>query len=329
MSEAERATIDVLLTPEQLLFLGRYAEGEASPCSPFFGKAAAETLPGPALDDLFRRGLLTPQAVEPRLLWALGVLKSAGACGGIEVRADEPQAEAACYFSPAGACALLSHAGGLRLVSPPPRASLDALVREAFGTGTRRVHDLALDLPASDSRVLAGALDLLRRSALAGLLDARPEPLSQERLAAWLARRDLAAQWLTPHVAPLLERGGLAFDPHSVPGAIEGLVARGLLCRTRGRLLGAGKGLGPLVRHLLLLDRVVALRAGRADAGRTPERVEILAVKASSPALLLIEPYGRGFVHWSAASAAAARSLAATLLEDGRALGGAAVAVSS
>jgi hypothetical protein len=309
---------DVLLTREQLLFLGRYAAIEASPCSPFFGQSGTDVLAQPALEDLFRRGLLHPQGVEPRLLATLTLLKGATAFGGIEVRADRPQAEASLYFSAEGACALLSHARGLRLVSPPPAASVDALVREAFGAGTRRAADLALDLPASDSRVLAAALDLLRRDTLAGLVDAKPEPLREERLVAWLARRDLGAQWLTPHVAALFERRGLVFDLHSVHGAIQGLLGRGVLARNG--LLCEGPSLRPLVRLLLLLDRVVLLHAGRAAPGLPTVRADILVVKASSAALLLLEPYGQGFVHWAVPSAAAARTLAASFLDGAGAL---------
>ena len=59
---------DVLLTREQLLFLGRYAAIDASFCSPFAGRSATDVLAQPALEDLFRRGLLHAQGVEPRLL---------------------------------------------------------------------------------------------------------------------------------------------------------------------------------------------------------------------------------------------------------------------
>jgi hypothetical protein len=324
MSERTDATpetaIDVLLTREQLLFLGRYAAVAASPCSPFFGDAGTDALPQPALEDLFRRGLLHPQGVEPRLLSALALLKGADTFGGIEVRADRPQAEAVCYFSAEGSCALHSHARGLRVVSPASAASFDALLREAFGAGSRRAIDLALDLPASDSRVLAAALDLMRRDALARLIDAKPEPLREERLVAWLARRDLEAPWLTRHLALLLDRRGLVFDLGAVRGASEGLLARGLLTRDGKGQLSATASLRPLVRHLLLLDRVVELRAGRAVPGGPLVRVDILVAKATSPTLLLLEPHGFGFVHWTVPSAAAARRLAASLLGDGTAL---------
>lgn len=304
---------DVLLTREQLLFLGRYAAIDASPCSPFGGRSGTDALAQPALEDLFRRGLLHPQGVEPRLLAAVTLLRGATAFGAIEVRADGPQAEAALYFSAEGACALLSHARGLRLVSPPPTASVDALVREAFGAGTRRAVELAFDLPASDSRVLAAALDLLRRDALAGLIDAKAEPLREERLVAWLARRGLGPQWLAPHVAALFERRGLVFDLHGVRGAIEGLVARGLLAHRHDHL-DAGPSLRGVVAHLLLLDRVVVLSVGSAAPGLPSVRADVLVLKASSGALLLLEPYAHGFVHWAAPSAAAARALAASFL---------------
>ena len=103
------------------------------------------------------------------------------------------------------------------------------------------------------------------------------------------------------------------FDLHGVHGAIEGLVARGLLARRNARL-DAGPSLRGVVQHLLLLDRVVVLSAGSAAPSLPSVRADVLVLKASSGALLLLEPYAHGFVHWAAPSAAAARALAASFL---------------
>ena len=103
------------------------------------------------------------------------------------------------------------------------------------------------------------------------------------------------------------------FDLHGVHGAVEGLLARGLLARRNGQL-DAGPSLRGVVQHLLLLDRVIVLSAGSAAPGLPSVRADVLVLKASSGALLLLEPYAHGFVHWAAPSAAAARALAASFL---------------
>jgi hypothetical protein len=317
---SEEPVCDVLLTEEQLHYLGRYAQCEPSACSPFFGVTPPETLPQAALDDLTGRELLGPEGVEPSLLWTLELVKAAPACGGLSVRADAPQAELACYLSGEYSASLINTARGLRLVSPLPAGDLLMLLEDVLGTGSRREAAFSAELAASESRALAGALDLMRRDALRWTLDDRGEPLREDALAAWLSRGGWPAQWLTPHLGALLDRRGRGFDAANVAGAIAGLVDRSLFSRAAADLVPSAE-VAALVRPLALLDRVIELRAVREQSGAPVAAAEVVLVRAHSPGLLLWELGPGGSVQWLTPTAAEAAELAARLLTNGDALG--------
>ena len=313
---------DVVVTREQLDYLGRYASTPVSPCSPFFNVAPPEALPAPALEDLVRRGLLGTAGVEPNLLWTLELLKGAVAYGALALQGDAPQGGVACFLSPPYSAALVGAGPGLRLVSPLPGPELAALLREAFGTGPAREASFDVDLPPAESLVLAAALDLLRRDALRSLLDGQGEAVREDALVAWLARSDHSAQWLLPHLGAMLDRRGIAFELAGVRGTLEGLLGRGLLARGQADDLLPSAAVAALVRPLALLDHVVQLRAGRAVDGSRAEGAEILVVRALSSLHLLWEVTAQGAIHWTTPSPGAMSDLAARLLSRADALAG-------
>ncbi len=276
---SEELVCDVLLSQEQLHYLARYAQGEPSACSPFFGVTPPETLPQAALDDLTNRGLLGTEGVESRLLWTLEMLKAAPAYGGLSVQADEPQVDLACFLSGEYSSALVNTTRGLRLVSPLPAALLLEILQDVLGTGSRREVAFEAALPASESRALAAALDLLRRDALRWTLDDRGEPLREDALAKWLARGRLAGA--VAHAPPRRPaRPPRADSRHRQRGgAIGGLVDRGLFSRAAAELVPSTE-VAALVRPMALLDRVVGLRAGRAMEGAPVSAAEVVLVRA-------------------------------------------------
>lgn len=317
---SHEAACDVVLTREQLHYLGRYVSGAPAACSPFHGVRPPEELPAPALDDLVARRLLGPRGVEPRLLQALERLHGAEAFGGIALRGDALESEGVSFFAGAESVALVNVVPGLRVVSPAPAGELASLLEQLLGSGSRREASLDAALGVSESRVLAAALDLLRRESLRDLVDGSAEPIREATLTAWILRDDPSAQWLSRHLAPLLaRRGGATFEPRSVPPLVAQLVGRGLLVGGEGGL-AAGEALGSLVRRMALLDRVVDLRAGRASGGASPVAVDIVVVKADSGALLLWEAGPDGSLRWVAPSADEAKETAMRLLTRADAL---------
>jgi hypothetical protein len=317
---SQEAACDVVLTREQLHYLGRYVAGAPAACSPFHGVRPPEELPAPALDDLVARRLLGPRGVEPRLLWALERLHGAEAFGGIALRGEALETEGVSFFAGADSVALVNVAPGLRVVSPAPAGELAALLEQLLGSGSRRDASLDVALGVSESRVLAAALDLLRRESLRDLVGGKAEPVREEALTAWILRDDPSAQWLGRHLAPLLaRRGGGGFEPRSVPSLVAQLVERGLLVAGEGGL-GPGAALAPLVRRMALLDRVFDLRAGRAAGGASPVAADIVVVKADSGTLLLWEAGPDGSLRWVTPSADEAKVTAMRLLTRADAL---------
>jgi hypothetical protein len=304
---------DVVLTREQLHYLGRYVAGEASHCSPFRGVRPPESLPPPALDDLVARRLLGPDGVEPALHRALERLNGAEAFGGFALRGDALESEGVCFFAGSDSVALVNVAPGLRLVAPLPAAEIAGLLDRVLGASDGREVGLDLTLGLSESRVLAAAVDLLRREALGGMVDGPAQPVHLPALAAWILRSEHPAQWLSGHLAPLLARRGVTFEPRSVPPLVVQLVGRGLLV-ARGEGLGAGPALAALLRRMMLLDRVLELRAGRAPEGASPVIADLVLVRADSGALLLWEADDRGALRWVTPMANEARAVATRLL---------------
>jgi hypothetical protein len=310
---------DVALTRDQLHYLARYVAGVPSAASPFHGAPPPESLPQPALDDLVARGLLGPEGVEPRLLRVLERLHQAEAFAGFALRGDVLESEAVTFFAAADSVALVHVAGGLRVVSPAPTAAMAERLDELLGSGRRR--DVALDaaLGLSECRVLAAAVDLLRRESLGSLLDAPSAPVSEAAIAAWIARDAPPAQWLVGHIAPLLARRGGAFEPRSVPALVAQLAGRGLLVAgTSG--LEPGEPLAPLVRRMALLDHVLELRAGRAPAGAASVAADLVVVRADSGTLLLWEAQPDGSLRWVTPSADEAKETMLRLLTRADAL---------
>jgi hypothetical protein len=317
---SHQAACDVVLTREQLHYLGRYVAGAPAACSPFHGVLPPEELPVPAIEDLVARRLLGPRGVEPQLLRALERLHGAEAFGGIALRGDTLESEGVSFFAGADSVALVNVAPGLRVVSPVPAGELAALLEHLLGSGSRR--DVALDvaLGVSESRVLASALDLLRRESFQELVGASAQPVTGATLTAWILRDDPSAQWLSHHLAPLLaRRGGGGFEPRSVPPLVEQIVGRGLLVEREGGL-AAGAALAPLVRRMALLDRVLELRAGRATGVASPVATDIVVVRADSGTLLLWEAGADGSLRWVTPSADEARQTAMRLLTRADAL---------
>ena len=316
---ATATVCDVGLTKEQLLFLGRYAAVEASACSPFAKEPAPGTLPPVALEDLMTRGLISPQGVEPGLLWTLQLAKGASAYAGVALRGDALEMEVACFFAPPYACALLNAGVGLRLVSPPPLTVLAGILGEIVGRGAGPATELRLELSFAASWTLSAVLDLRRREALAATLGSRSEPLHTRMLEPWAGRRDRSAQWLSSHFERLLERKGYGVDARAAVSGLAELRASGLVA------CGADGGLQPselvtsLVRPFVLLDHAVELQAGTVDGGEK-RALDIQVVRGLSGALLLWEPDGRNLVHWQTPSALAVREMAADLLSNAQAL---------
>lgn len=312
------AVCDVVLTREQLHYLGRYVAGEPSSCSPFHGVKPPEALPQAALDDLVLRKMLGPKGVEPSLHAALGHLHAAQAFGGLAVRGDALESEGVSFFAGASSVALVNAARGLRVVSPVPVEELVALLGQVLGSGSRREATLDVALGLSESRVLAAALDLTRRASLRDLLDEPAEPVSEATLAAWILRDPHPAQWLSGHLTRLLARRGATFDSRSLPPLVAQLAGRGLLVVGDGGL-GPGAALVPLVRRMALLDRVVELRAARAH-GTSMVAADLVVVKADSGALLLWEAQPDGSLRWVAPTPDEARETAMRLLTRADAL---------
>ena len=316
---SEGAVYDVVLTREQLHYLARYVAGGPSPASPFHGVTPPESLPQPALDDLVARKLLGPEGVEPGLFRVMGRLHQAEAFAGFAVRGDVLESEAVTFFAGAESVVLVHVAGGLRVVSPAPAAHLQELVDGLIGRGRRR--DVALDaaLGVSESRVLAAAVDLLRRESLGSLLDAPVAPVMDGTIADWIAREAPSAQWLVGHIAPLLARRGGAFEPRSVPALVAQLVGRGLLVAGANGL-EPGAALAPLVRRMALLDHALELRAGRAPAGAPPVTADLVMVRADSGTVLLWEAQPDGSLRWVTPSADEAKETALRVLTRADAL---------
>jgi hypothetical protein len=313
------AVCDVVLSRDQLHYLGRYVAGEPSACSPFHGVRPPEALPQRALDDLVTRRMLGPDGVEPNLLGVLARLHGARAFGGLALRGDVLESEGVSFFAGAESVALVNVAQGLRVVSPVPVAELAALLGQVLGTGSRRDATLDVALGVSESRVLAAALDLMRRQALRDLVDGLAEPVREPALAAWILRNDDSAQWLSGHLAPLVARRGGSFEPRSVPPLVAQLAGRGLLVAGEDGL-GPGPALAPLVRRMALLDRVLELRAGRATGGTSAVAADIVVVKADSGVLLLWEAEPDGSLRWLTPSPDEARETAMRLLTRADAL---------
>ena len=215
--------------------------------------------------------------------------------------------------------ALVNVAPGLRVVSPVPAGELAALLGPLLGSGARRDATLDVALGASESRVLAAALDLLRRQSLRDLVEGTAEPVREASLTGWILRDDHSAQWLSGHVAPFLARRGGRFEPRSVPPLVAQLVERGLLVAGDDGL-GPGPALAPLVRRMALLDRVLELRAGRVANGASPVAADILVVKADSGTLLLWEAEPNGSLRWVTPSPDEAKETAMRLLTRADAL---------
>lgn len=316
---SQGAGYDVVLTRDQLHYLARYVGGVPSAASPFHEVAPPESLPQPALDDLVARKLLGPEGVEPGLLRVLGRLHQAEAFGGFSLGGDGIESEGVCFFAGADSVALVHVAGGLRVLSPAPTADLARLLDARLGSGPGR--DVALDaaLGVSESRVLAAALDLLRRQSLADLVDAPGEPVTDAAIAAWIAREAPSAQWLVGHLSPLLARRGGSFEPRSVPALVAQLAGRGLLV-AGAKGLEPGAVLAPLVRRMALLDHVLDLRAGRTPAGAPPVTAEIVMLRADSGTILLWEAQPDGSLRWVTPSADEAKETALRLLTRADAL---------
>jgi hypothetical protein len=320
---AEGTACDVVLTREELHYLGRYVAGESSVCSPFREVRPPESLPQPALDDLVTRRLLGPDGVAPELLRALERLHGAEAFGGFALRGDVLESEGVCFFAGRDSVGLLNVAPGLRLVAPAPTGEITSLLGEALGPGNGRPIGLDVTLGLLESRVLAAAVDLLRREALGGMVDGRAEPVDEEALAAWILRPQHDAQWLSRHLAPLLARqGGRTFEPRSIGPLVGQLAGRGFLVAGEGGF-AAGPALASLVRRMMLLDRVLELRAGRAAPGGTRMAADLVAVKADSGALLLWEVDGQGALRWVTPTSGETKAIATRLLTRKDALGGA------
>jgi hypothetical protein len=316
---SHEAGCDVVLTREQLHYLGRYVPGAPAACSPFHGVRPPEALPQPALDDLVARRLLGPKGVEPLLLRALERLHGAEAFGGLALRGDALETEGVSFFAGADSVALVNVAPGLRVVSPVPAGELSALLGQLLGSGSRSDAALDVALGVSESRVLAAALDLLRREALRDLVEGSAEPVREADLAGWILRGEHPAQWLSGHLTPLLARRGGSFEPRSVPPLVVQLVERTLLVAGADGL-EPGPALAPLVRRMALLDRVLELRAGRAAPGATSVAADLLVVKADSGALLLWEAEPNGSLRWVTPSPDEAKETAMRLLTRADAL---------
>ena len=316
---SQGAGYDVVLTHDQLHYLARYVAGAPSEASPFHGVRPPESLPQPVLDDLVARKLLGPEGVEPGLLRVLGRLLQAEAFAGFALGGERLESEAVTFFAATDSVALVNVAGGLRVVSPAPTARLQEILDGLLGSGPGR--DAALDaaLGGSESRVLAAAVDLLRRESLGDLLDAPAEPVTETAIAAWIAREAPSAQWLIGHIAPLLARRGGTFEPRSVPALVAQLAGRGLLVAGESGL-EPGAVLAPLVRRMALLDHVLELRAGRAHAGAPPVAADIVMVRADSGTILLWEAQPDGSLRWVTPSADEAKETALRLLTRADAL---------
>jgi len=315
---SQGAVCDVVLTRDQLHYLARYVVGSPSPASPFHDVTPPESLPQPALDDLVARRLLGPQGVEPTFFGVLDRLHRAEAFGGFALCGDALESETVTFFAGAESVAVVTVAAGLRVVAPAPTA-LQPRLDEVIGAGRRR--DVALDeaLGLSESRVLAAAVDLLRRESLGAFLDAGAAPVVDGTIAAWIARESPSAQWLVGHIAPLLARHGGSFEPRSVSALVAQLVGRGLLV-AGAQGLEPGAALAPLVRRMALLDHVMELRAGRAPAGAHPTTADIVMVRADSGTILLWEAQPDGSLRWVTPSADEAKETATRLLTRADAL---------
>jgi len=315
---SHEAVCDVVLTRQQLHYLGRYVAGEPSSCSPFHGVKPPESLPQRALEDLVSRKMLGPKGVEARLLETLTHLHGAQAFGGLAIRGEVLESEGASFFAGAESVALVNVARGLRVVSPAPAAELASLLGQVLGSGSRREAMLDVALGLSEARVLAAALDLMRRQSLRDLLDGPTEPVREATLAAWILRDPHPAQWLSGHLTRLLARRGATFESRSLPPLVAQLEGRGLLVAGGGGL-GPGPALAPLVRRMALLDRVLELRALRAH-GSSAVAADIVLVKGDSGALLLWEAQPDGSLRWVTPSPDEARETATRLLTRADAL---------
>ena len=145
------------------------------------------------------------------------------------------------------------------------------------------------------------------------MLDGAPDGVHEPGLVAWIEREDHSAQWLSGHLASLLVRRGGTFEARSVPPLVGQLIGRGLLV-PGSRGLEAGPALSPLVRRMMLLDRVLELRAGRAAEGGSPVIADLVVVRADSGAFLLWEADDQGALRWVTPTADEAKAIATRLL---------------
>ncbi len=304
--------IDVLISRDELMFLGQQLGGQHSAISPF--------IQGQAVPDL--QQALSPTLVNPDgslkqdVYPAFKTLATAQSYGLVVYSGEDANFEAGLYYPPQGTghpAALMLSNEGLRLQSPPHITNWVNTLGQFVGESVVKPVEFEMELAIQEAWLLFAVIDCTRRQIMKSMAeDGNLEQISipVDDVVKTLTNDNL--QWLSAYFAAAHEHPQP--DESSVPSIIQTLDAKSLLSYDGNRITPTEKTV-ELAATFLTIDGHVRLQAATLDNRHQPINSLIWGVQGRGNAFLMWTPDETG-VSIFCLSSAQTMVIISSLLED-------------
>jgi len=282
------ATVDINLTHQQLLALGKQLGLALGPLSPLKPKTTEQQA-------LAKGRVLSPSLMgadgklRPELIPSFHTLADPKAYALLAYLGRAFIVETAYYYPDAatsqGNISLTDTDEGLNLSSPGVKEGVFELLRQYVGETVLRPIDYEYNLPLMDAWVLFGVIDACRRKMLDAVLDHAYPPmveLSSAEVYAAINVKSNNMQWLSPYFAGCLSLAQISQSDTQI--GLQNLARMGLL-QVQDDKITPENTLSRIADEFLVLDGHLRLRSGMLKRDQ-PEHVDMRAIQGRSGAIM-------------------------------------------
>lgn len=294
--------INVLITRDELMSLGRQVGGQPTAISPFSKVDSIDTtqrVPSAALVNAAGR-------IRADVLPAFNTLVSAQSLGLVAYSGENANFEASVYYSVQNAtqpAALLLSNDGIKLQSPPQITNWVNMLGQFIGESIVKPVEFELELDNLETWILFGVIDTVRRQIMKGLAENNNSEsflLSVKEIAE--NQKDENLQWLSAYFAAANEFSEV--NEAEILSSMQALAQKGLITFDNTQITPSEK-LIEIAATFLTLEGHLRLQASTLDDENEIANTLIWGVQGRGNALLMWTPDENGVNIFSMSSAQA------------------------
>ena len=278
----------VILTVDEIKYIGTLLPGVKSPISPFFTNAPVITQ-GINTQHLVQLGVLNQSGqIAGNFNQTFQALSQARSYAGFGYAGKVLGFEAVTFFGQGRAVSLTNRKNGLEINDPAPTQTVVEELAQRVGRSAFAFIDLELEFSVVESLALVAIIDLFRRIQLAQMLEQKVNPfITIDEIINWIERGSFFAPWLMGHFQIYLKKKP-DFSKEDIRNAVSSLSNKGAVSQ-EGNQIFCGDEIRILVARFLVIDHLIDIQAGRVLPDGTVINVNMEVVQAGLNDLLLWE----------------------------------------